>query len=78
MEFCERHLPDTTGTPVVLFPIWDMGNSTWNERLATACDTPRQTYHAGWVFMVCYAQHESSLLHEVMTVGAYQHIRLKE
>jgi hypothetical protein len=27
-KFCERHLPDTIGTPVALFPIRDVGNPT--------------------------------------------------
>jgi hypothetical protein len=27
-KFCERHLPDTIGSPVTLFPIRDVGNLT--------------------------------------------------
>jgi hypothetical protein len=58
-QFCERHLLDTIGTPVAFFPIWDMGDPTWSERFATACDTMRQTYHMSWVFVARYARHVS-------------------
>jgi hypothetical protein len=77
-EFCERHLSDTTGTPVALLPIRDVGNPTLSECLAVACDTMCQTYHMGCAFTACYARHVSSLLQEVTTVGAYQHMHLVE
>jgi hypothetical protein len=62
IECCERHLPDTAGTPVALFLVRDMGNPTWSERLTPACDTARETYHAGWAFTTRYARHICSLL----------------
>jgi hypothetical protein len=77
-DFCERHLSVTVSTPVTLIPIRDMGNPTWSEHRAAACDTARQTYHTGWAFMARYARHMSSLLQEVMMVGAYQCMHLEE
>jgi hypothetical protein len=70
IEFCEHHLPGLDGTAVALLPIRDMDNWEWSERLAAACDPMLPTYHAGWVFMVRYAQHVSSMLQEVMMIGA--------
>jgi hypothetical protein len=78
MEFYERHLRDTAGTPIALFPIRDMGNLTWSEGQTAACHTACQTYHVGWVLTGRYTRHMSSLLQEVTTVGAYQCMRLEE
>jgi hypothetical protein len=57
-----------------MFPVREMGDPTWSERLAAACDPALSTYHAGWVFMACYTQHMSSLLQEVTAIGAHQHL----
>jgi hypothetical protein len=54
-EFCEHHLPGLAGIAVALFPIRDMGDPTWSERLVTDCDSTLLTYHAGWVFTTRYA-----------------------
>jgi hypothetical protein len=54
-EFCERHLPGLDSTIVALLPIWDVGNPTWSERLATACDPEHPTYHVSWALMARYA-----------------------
>jgi hypothetical protein len=78
MEFCECHLPGTTGTVIALLTIWDLGNPTWSERMASACDLARPTYHVGWAFMARYAQHVSSMLQEVTTVSSYQRKLLEE
>jgi hypothetical protein len=78
MEFCERHLQDTAGTFVALFPIWDESDQTWRRRMAAACDTTLPTYHEGWAFTAWYAQHMSTILWEVVLVGAFQHVCLEE
>jgi hypothetical protein len=78
LEFCECHLPDLTGIIVSLFPIRDGDNATWSERLAAACNPAHPTYHAVWALTACYAQHVSSLLQGVTTVGAHQCLRLEQ
>jgi hypothetical protein len=77
MKFYEHHLPGLTGIAVALFPIRDMGDPMWSERLAATCDPALPTDHARWAFMTCYAQHVSSQLLEVTTVGAHQHLCLE-
>jgi hypothetical protein len=77
-EFCERHLPGLDSTVVALLPVRVVGNPVWSEWLATACDPTRPTYHAGWAFTVCYAQHVSSMLQEVTAISAHQHLRIEE
>jgi hypothetical protein len=46
--------------------------------LATIDNLERETYHAGWAFTACYAQHVSSLLQEVTVTGTYKRLRLEE
>jgi hypothetical protein len=50
----------------------------WSERLATVGDPVHPTYHTGWAFTTHYTQDVSSMLQEVTTTVAYQHLRLKE
>jgi 2-polyprenyl-6-methoxyphenol hydroxylase-like FAD-dependent oxidoreductase len=78
MEFYECHLLGLDGTVVALLPIHNEGNTVWSERLAAVGDLEHETYHAGWAFTARYSQHMSSLLHEVMVTGAFQHLHLEE
>jgi hypothetical protein len=55
-----------------------MGNLTWSACFVDACDTTRQTYHTGWAFTTRYTRHVSSLLQEVTTVSAHQHMHLED
>jgi hypothetical protein len=43
----------------------------WSARLTAICDPALLTYHAGWAFMACYAQHVSSMLQELMKIGVH-------
>jgi hypothetical protein len=70
-EFCESYLPGLVGTAIALFPIQNMGNTMWSERLAIVGDPEGSAYHVGWAFMARYAQHMSSMFQEVTMTGAY-------
>jgi hypothetical protein len=78
MEFCEHHLLGLVGTTIALFPIQNEGNISWSECLAAVGDPERPTYHVGWAFTTCYAQHMSSMFQEVTATGAYQCLCLEE
>jgi hypothetical protein len=54
-EFCECRMPGLAGTTIALLPIRDVGDLTWRECLAAACNLAPPTYHTGWAFMACYA-----------------------
>jgi hypothetical protein len=77
-EFCERHQPVLDDTAIALLPVWDEGNAVWSERVAAIADPEFLTHHAGWALMARYAQHVSSLLHEVTVTGAHLCLRLEE
>jgi cell division protein FtsB len=77
-EFCECHLLGLVGTAIALFPIQNEGNTAWSKRLAAVGNPEHSAYHVGWAFMACYAQHMSSMFQEVVVIGAYQRLRLKE
>jgi hypothetical protein len=78
LEFYECHLPGLDGTTVTLLPVRNKGDTAWSERLATIGDPECETYHVGWAFMACYAQHVSSLLQEVTVTGTFQRLCLEE
>jgi hypothetical protein len=77
-EFCERHLPILDDTALALLPVWNEGNAVWSEHVTTISDPEFPTHHAGWALTARYAQHVSSLLQEVTTMGAHLHLRLEE
>jgi hypothetical protein len=77
-EFCERHLPVLGDTTIALLPIQNEGNVVWGERVATVGDPELSTHHAGWARTAHYAQHVSSLLHEVTMMSAHLHLCLED
>jgi hypothetical protein len=77
-EFCERHLSVLGDTAIDMIPIWNEGNAVWCERMAANGDPEFLTHHAGWALTARYAQHVSSLLQEVTTMGAHQRLRREE
>jgi hypothetical protein len=77
-EFCKRHLSVLGDIAIALIPVQNEGNTVWCERVAAIGDPEFLTHHAGWVLTACYAQHVSSLLHEVTTTGAHLRLRLEE
>jgi hypothetical protein len=46
--------------------------------VAAIGDPESPTHHAGWALTARYAQHVSSLLQEVTTMGAHLRLRLEE
>jgi hypothetical protein len=46
--------------------------------MAAIGDPELPTHHLGWVLMARYAQHVSSLLQEVTTMGAHLRLCLEE
>jgi NADPH-dependent ferric siderophore reductase len=77
-EFCERHLSVLGDTSIALLPVWNEGNAVWGERVTAISDPEFLTHHASWALTACYAQHVSSLLQEVTTMGAHLRLRLEE
>jgi hypothetical protein len=77
-KFCECHLPVLGDTAIALLPIWNEGNVVWCERVTVISDPEFLTHHAGWALTACYAQHVSSLLQEVTSMGDHQRLRLEE
>jgi hypothetical protein len=77
-EFCEHHLPILGDTAIALLPNRNEGNAVWSERVATVGDPEFSTHHAGWALTARYAQHMSSLLHEVTATGAHLRLLLEE
>jgi septal ring factor EnvC (AmiA/AmiB activator) len=61
-----------------LLPVRNEGNAVWTERVATVDDPELPTHHAGWALMAFYAQHVSSVLQEVTTMGAHLCLRVEE
>jgi hypothetical protein len=61
-----------------LLPVWNEGKAVWSERVAAIGDPELSTHHAGWVLTTRYSQHVSSLLQEVIVMGAHLCLRLEE
>jgi hypothetical protein len=76
MEFCD-HLSILGDTAIALLSIWNEGNAVWSECMVTIGDPKLPIHHAGWVLMVRYAQHVSSLFQEVTAMGAHLRLRLE-
>jgi hypothetical protein len=77
-EFCERHLSSLGDTAIALLPVQNEGNAVWSEHVAAIGDPEFLTHHAGWALTARYAQHVSSLLQEVMAMGAHLRLHLEE
>jgi hypothetical protein len=77
-EFCERHLPVLGDTAIALLPVRNEGNAVWTERVAAIGDPEFPTHHAGWALTARYGRHVSSLLQEVIAMGAHLHLSLEE
>jgi C4-dicarboxylate-specific signal transduction histidine kinase len=77
-EFCDRHLPVLGDTAIALLPVQNEGNAVWSERVTAIGDPEFPTHHAGWALTARYTQHVSSLLQEVMAMGAHLRLRLEE
>jgi hypothetical protein len=77
-EFYERHLPVVGDIAISLIPVRNEGNVVWCERMTVIGDPVFPTHHAGWALTTRYAQHVSSLLQEVMAMGAHMCLHLKE
>jgi hypothetical protein len=77
-NFYECHLPVLDDTTITLLPIWNKSNAVWSEHVAAVGNPELLTHHAGWVIMVRYSQHVSSLLQEVMVMDAHLRLRLEE
>jgi hypothetical protein len=77
-EFCERHLPVLGDTAIALLPVRNEGKAVWSERVAAIGDPEFLTHHAGWALTARYGQHVSSLLQEVIAMGAHLHLSLEE
>jgi hypothetical protein len=54
---CSQRLPNTTGTTISLYPIQDRFDLEWTTCMDEACNIFQDHYHAGWAYMVRYAQH---------------------
>jgi hypothetical protein len=78
MEFYECHLSVLGDTTVALLPIRNEGNTVWSERVAAIGDSELPTHHAGRALTTRYSQHVSSLLQEVIVIGAHLRLRLEE
>jgi hypothetical protein len=50
----------------------------WSERVATIGDPELPTHHTGWALTARYAQHVSSLLQEVTSMGSHLRLHLEE
>jgi chromosome segregation ATPase len=61
-----------------LLPVWNEGNVVWSVLVAAIGDPELPTHHAGWALTARYAQHVSSLLHEVTATGAHLRLYLEE
>jgi chromosome segregation ATPase len=61
-----------------LLPVWNEGNVVWSVLVAAIGDPELLTHHAGWALTARYAQHVSSLLHEVTATGAHLRLYLEE
>jgi GTP cyclohydrolase I len=77
-EFCEHHLPVLGDTAIALLPVRNEGNVVWSERVTAIGDPEFSTHNAGWALTTCYAQHVSSLLQEVIAMGAHLRLHLEE
>jgi hypothetical protein len=77
-EFCQRHLPVLGDTTLSLLPVRNEGNAMWSERVTAIDDPEFSTHHTGWALTACYAQHVSSLLHEVTVTGSHLCLHLEE
>jgi hypothetical protein len=77
-EFCECHLSVLGNTAIALLPVRNEGNVVWSERVTAIGDPEFPTHHAGWALTARYAQHVSSLLQEVIAMGAHLRLRLEE
>jgi hypothetical protein len=77
-EFGERHLPVLGVTTITLLPVRNEGNAVWSERVTTIGDPEFLIHHAGWALTARYAQHVSSLLQEVIAMGAHLRLHLEE
>jgi hypothetical protein len=78
MDFCECHLSVLGDTTVALLPIRNEGNAVWSECVAAVGDSELLTHHAGRALTTRYSQHMSSLLQEVIVIGAHLRLRLEE
>jgi hypothetical protein len=70
-EFFERHLLVLDGTAIALLPVRNKGNAEWSECMASVGDPELPTHLVGWALTVRFSQHVSSLLQEVMAMGAH-------
>jgi hypothetical protein len=77
-EFYERHLPVLSNTAIALLPVRNEGNAVWSELVAAIGDPELLTHHACWALTARYAQHVSSMLQEVMAMGAHLRLHLEE
>jgi hypothetical protein len=76
-EFCECHLLVLDDTAIALLPFQNEGNMVWSERVAAIGDPEFLTHHVGWAHTARYAQHVSSLLREVIAMGAHLRSQVK-
>jgi hypothetical protein len=54
---CSQRLPDTVDTSISLYLIQGRSNLEWMTCIYEACNVFQDHYHAGWAYMVRYAQH---------------------
>jgi hypothetical protein len=69
---CSQRLLDTTGTPILLYPIQDRSDPEWTVHMDEACNAFQDHYHAGWAYMVRYVQHMFQLQHDPQHIIAGQ------
>jgi hypothetical protein len=77
-EFYECHLSVLDDTAIALLPVRNEGIVVWSGRVAAVGGPEFLIHHAGWALTARYAQHVSSLLHEVTVTGAHLCLRLEE
>jgi hypothetical protein len=73
---CSKRLLDTADMPILLYLIQDRSNPEWMTHMAMACNVFQDHYHAGWAYMVRYAQHMFQLLHDTQRIIVEQCCRL--
>jgi hypothetical protein len=76
IAMCSQRLPDTTGTPIALYPIQDHSDPEWKAHIDEACDIYQECYHVGWAYMARYAQHMFKLQHDTQRIVAARRNRL--
>jgi chromosome segregation ATPase len=65
-------------TTIALLPVRNEGNTVWSERVAAIGNPELPTHHTGWALTARYAQHVSSLLQEVTSMGSHLRLHLEE